>query len=112
MGFPQQARTPQVARPRSAASGLVRRIAGPASHPLNGQSVLDVSIVFAMIVYGMLAMALRALIDWLTYRLALNQRQASIAVSAPAPPGAPVYEPGPVAAPPAAPPVQTSGPPT
>jgi uncharacterized protein YggT (Ycf19 family) len=30
------------------------------SIPLNGQSVLDVSIVFAMVVYGMLAMALRS----------------------------------------------------
>jgi hypothetical protein len=33
--------------------------------------VLDVSVLFAMIVYGMLALARRALIDWLTYRIAL-----------------------------------------
>ena len=36
-----------------------------------GQSVLDVSVLFAMIVYGILAIALRALIDWLTYRVNL-----------------------------------------
>ena len=31
---------------------------------LSGNSVLDLSVVFAMIVYGMLALALRALIDY------------------------------------------------
>jgi uncharacterized protein YggT (Ycf19 family) len=46
---------------------------------LNGQSVLDVSVLFAMIVYGIVAMALRALIDWLTYRVNLiRQRQAHV----------------------------------
>jgi uncharacterized protein YggT (Ycf19 family) len=38
---------------------------------LNGRSVLDVSVLFAMIVYGIVALALRALIDWLTYRVDL-----------------------------------------
>ena len=38
---------------------------------LNGNSVLDVSVLFAMIVYGIVALALRALIDWLTYRVEL-----------------------------------------
>ena len=33
------------------------------------EAVLDVSILFAMIVYGLLALGLRALIDWLTGRL-------------------------------------------
>jgi uncharacterized protein YggT (Ycf19 family) len=37
--------------------------------PLNGKSVLDVSILFAMIVYGIAALALRALIDWLSDRI-------------------------------------------
>jgi uncharacterized protein YggT (Ycf19 family) len=46
---------------------------------LSGNSVLDVSVVFAMIVYGMLALALRALIDWLTYRIVLVQRGAALA---------------------------------
>jgi uncharacterized protein YggT (Ycf19 family) len=49
---------------------------------LNGNSVLDVSVLFAMIVYGMLALALRALIDWLTYRIVLVQhRDAALASS-------------------------------
>ena len=44
---------------------------------LNGQSVLDVSVLFAMIVYGIVAIALRALIDWLTYRVArIEAREA------------------------------------
>jgi uncharacterized protein YggT (Ycf19 family) len=51
---------------------------------LSGNSVLDVSVLFAMIVYGMLALALRALIDWLTYRIVLVQRQAALATSTPA----------------------------
>ena len=37
--------------------------------PLDGRSVLDVSILFAMIVYGIVAMALHALIEWLTIRI-------------------------------------------
>src|SRR5688572_20997862 len=44
---------------------------------LNGDSVLDVSILFAMIVYGIAAMALRALIDWLTYRIDLIRKRES-----------------------------------
>ena len=48
---------------------------------LSGKSVLDTSVLFAMIVYGMLALALRALIDWLTYRIVLVQRQAALATS-------------------------------
>ena len=36
---------------------------------LDGRSVLDVSILFAMIVYGIVALGLHALIDWLTDRL-------------------------------------------
>jgi uncharacterized protein YggT (Ycf19 family) len=37
--------------------------------PLDGRSVLDVSILFAMIVYGLAALLLHALIDWLTDRI-------------------------------------------
>jgi uncharacterized protein YggT (Ycf19 family) len=36
---------------------------------INGQSVLDVSVLFAMIVYGIVALALGALIEWLGQRL-------------------------------------------
>lgn len=35
----------------------------------DGASVLDVSILFAMLVYGFVALAFRALADWLTLRL-------------------------------------------
>jgi hypothetical protein len=42
---------------------------------LNGRSVLDVSVLFAMIVYGMVALVLRALIDWLAYRIVLIERR-------------------------------------
>ena len=50
---------------------------------LNGKSVLDVSVLFAMIVYGIVAMALRTLIDWLTYRVELlRQREAHAATLA------------------------------
>ena len=69
---------------------------------LSGNSVLDVSVLFAMIVYGMLALALRALIDWLTYRIVLvQQREAALASSmqAPAvtamPPASPQHPPTP-----------------
>jgi hypothetical protein len=48
---------------------------------LSGNSVLDTSVLFAMIIYGMLALALRALIDWLTYRIVLVQREAAVATS-------------------------------
>ncbi len=34
--------------------------------PINGNSVLDTSVLFAMIVYAIVGLALNALIDWLT----------------------------------------------
>jgi uncharacterized protein YggT (Ycf19 family) len=37
--------------------------------PLDGRSVLDVSILFAMLVYGIVALALHALIEWLAARI-------------------------------------------
>jgi uncharacterized protein YggT (Ycf19 family) len=48
---------------------------------LNGQSVLDVSVLFAMIVYSIVALALRALIDWLTYRVELIRRREAHAAA-------------------------------
>ena len=39
------------------------------SVPLDRRSVVDVSIRFGMIVYGVAALLLRALIDWLTGRI-------------------------------------------
>ena len=70
---------------------------------LNGQSVLDVSVLFAMIVYGIVAIALRALIDWLTYRVDLiRRREAQAAAMAPPPATATVTQaPSYQAAPPA-----------
>ena len=68
---------------------------------LSGNSVLDVSVLFAMIVYAMLALALRALIDWLTYRIVLVQREAALASSMQTPtvtampPVSPPYQPTP-----------------
>jgi uncharacterized protein YggT (Ycf19 family) len=38
--------------------------------PMDGRSVLDVSILFAMIVYGLAALVLHALIEWLSDRTA------------------------------------------
>jgi uncharacterized protein YggT (Ycf19 family) len=42
----------------------------------NGESVLDTSVMFAMIVYGIAGLALRSLIDWLTYRVMLTHEQS------------------------------------
>jgi uncharacterized protein YggT (Ycf19 family) len=70
---------------------------------LSGNSVLDTSVLFAMIVYGMLALALRALIDWLTYRIVLVQRGAALAV--------PTQAPTVAATAPASPPPQQATPP-
>ncbi len=36
---------------------------------LDGASVLDTSIIFAMVIYGILALVVNSLLDWLTYRL-------------------------------------------
>jgi uncharacterized protein YggT (Ycf19 family) len=47
------------------------------SIPLNGKSVLDTSVLFAMIVYGIAGLFLHQLIDWLSYRLiGLRSRRA------------------------------------
>jgi uncharacterized protein YggT (Ycf19 family) len=54
--------------------------------PLNGESVLDTSLLFAAIVYSLVALGLRAAIDWLTEKLTpprpVRQHRA------PGPPGA------------------------
>jgi uncharacterized protein YggT (Ycf19 family) len=36
---------------------------------LDGNSVLDTSIIFAMVIYGILALLVNSLLEWLTYRL-------------------------------------------
>jgi uncharacterized protein YggT (Ycf19 family) len=55
------------------------------SIPLDGQSVLDVSVLFAMIVYGIIALALRSLVDWLTYRIDLIRRSEAYSAVAQTP---------------------------
>jgi hypothetical protein len=52
--------------------------------PLNGDSVLDTSVLFAMIVYGIAGLFLSALIGWLTEKLGLMQARTAI-MAAPAP---------------------------
>lgn len=47
--------------------------------PLNGESVLDTSVLFAMIVYGIAGLALRALIDWLTATITELRARARVA---------------------------------
>jgi uncharacterized protein YggT (Ycf19 family) len=49
---------------------------------LNGQSVLDTSVLFAMIVYGIVGIALSALIQWLTDKLVTLQRKRALAEAA------------------------------
>jgi uncharacterized protein YggT (Ycf19 family) len=48
---------------------------------LDGDSVLDPSILFAMIVYGLVGLLLNGLIDWLTQRLVrVRMREPTSAV--------------------------------
>ncbi len=58
---------------------------------LNGNSVLDTSVLFAMIVYGIVGIALSGLIHWLTTKqLELQRKQAlEAAAAAQEPPRAP-----------------------
>jgi uncharacterized protein YggT (Ycf19 family) len=45
---------------------------------LNGNSVFDTSVLFAMIVYGIVGIALSALIHWLTDKLLLMRRKRAL----------------------------------
>ncbi len=74
---------------------------------LSGNSVLDTSVIFAMVMYGILALVVHSLLDWLTYRLQrLEERRlrdearaaaaaalqaAAYGVPDPAVPGSPAY---------------------
>jgi uncharacterized protein YggT (Ycf19 family) len=55
--------------------------------PLDGRSVLDVSILFAMIVYGIVGIALSALIHWLTQKQLDLRRKQALAQAATEPAG-------------------------
>jgi hypothetical protein len=50
--------------------------------PLNGNSVLDPTVLFAMIVYGLAGLVLSSLIDWLTQRLTSLRRQEAAMTAA------------------------------
>ena len=49
---------------------------------LNGNSVFDTSVLFAMIVYGIVGIALSALSHWLTDKLLVMQRKRALAEAA------------------------------
>ena len=53
---------------------------------LNGNSVFDTSVLFAMIVYGIVGLALSALIHWLTDKLLILQRKRALEEAAEAAP--------------------------
>ena len=50
--------------------------------PIDGDSVLDPSILFAMIVYGFAGLLLSSAIDWLTRRLVIRRREAATIAAA------------------------------
>ncbi|HEX8802992.1 MAG TPA: hypothetical protein VF743_02325, partial [Acidimicrobiales bacterium] len=45
------------------------------THPVSGDSVLDVSLLFAMVVYAILGLALHALVTWLAARVVDMRRR-------------------------------------
>jgi uncharacterized protein YggT (Ycf19 family) len=49
------------------------------SHTLSDQSVVDVSLLFAMIVYAIVGIALHALVTWLTDKIVVLRRQQRVA---------------------------------
>ena len=48
---------------------------------LQGDSVLDTSVLFAMIVYGIAGMLLSGLVNWLSERLILLRRRQAVAAA-------------------------------
>ena len=54
------------------------------SQELSGESVLDFSLLFAMIIYSILALALHSLVEWLSQRV--RRLGAGAASSEPGPP--------------------------
>jgi uncharacterized protein YggT (Ycf19 family) len=80
--------------------------------PLTDDSVLDTSLLFAMIIYGLVALFLRAGIDWLTTYVTRHRRQLEQEQWAAAQAAAMTTAPAPVAAAPtvAAPPAQSGFP--
>jgi hypothetical protein len=52
------------------------------SQPVSDQSVLDVSLLFAMIVYSIVGIAVQALVAWLTDRIVAQRRRQHVAWAA------------------------------
>ena len=55
---------------------------------IDGTAILDTSILFAMMIYGIVILLVRAFLDWLTFRLEKleYERQVELATMAKAPP--------------------------
>jgi uncharacterized protein YggT (Ycf19 family) len=53
------------------------------THPLNDRSVVDFSLLFAMIVYAIVAVALHALVSWLAGQIVAIDRRQSVDRGAP-----------------------------
>jgi uncharacterized protein YggT (Ycf19 family) len=80
------------------------------AHALSDQSVLDVSLLFAMIVYLVVGLALHALIVWFTDKIAtLRRREAAVSPGGRSPAHAAAGQPGGPAAPWVGPPAATPG---
>jgi uncharacterized protein YggT (Ycf19 family) len=65
------------------------------SHPVSGRSVIDVSLLFAMVAYALLGIAVHALVAWLTAQIVAQRRAISSPPISPAPPVAPPGPPPP-----------------
>jgi uncharacterized protein YggT (Ycf19 family) len=55
----------------------------------SGESVLDVSVLFGMLMYGLLAMVVHSLIDWINRRLAMHTPPPATTAYPVQPPGGP-----------------------
>jgi uncharacterized protein YggT (Ycf19 family) len=75
------------------------------SHVVSDHSVIDVSLLFAMIVYAIAGITLHALVTWLTDKIVVLRRHQRMAAQQAAAPGGP-------AVPPAGPPTGPYGAPT
>lgn len=63
------------------------------SHEISDQSILDVSLLFAMIVYTIATIAVHALVVWLTDKIVIIRRRQRLAQRPGATPGGPIPPP-------------------
>lgn len=66
---------------------------------LSDQSILDVSLLFAMIIYSIVALALHALVEWLAYRSRVLRARVPETPAPPPAPSAPSAPSAPIGAP-------------